>query len=153
MSGNLSAQDGKPCVGEGCTPGFWKNHLSLWHPQFPPDLAFSAAFGVDAFPGRTLLQVIGLIGNPQYVAKNSDSPAGCYFESQKERDKFLSMQAMLAFHAIAALQNAAGAVRYDLTVADVQRSFAVAWQQCSRERMEMAKDSLERLNQQGCPLP
>jgi hypothetical protein len=150
MSGNLSAQDGKPCVGEGCTPGFWKNHLSLWHPQFPPGMAFSAAFGVDAFPGRTLYDVIL---SPDRAKHYGEVPSGCFIESEKEEKKFLGMLAILAYHAIAALQNSAGAVRYDLTVSEVQQSFAHAYRACSVERMEAAKNSLERLNEQYCPLP
>ena len=47
---------------EGCSPGYWKNHLEQWGPSAgtDPDETFVFAFGVD-FPGspdETLLQAI-----------------------------------------------------------------------------------------------
>lgn len=52
-----------PPGGEGCTPGFWKQsqHLDSWPAAYQPDMLFSAVFE-DAFPGKTLLQVVSLGG-------------------------------------------------------------------------------------------
>jgi hypothetical protein len=50
-----------PPSGEGCTPGFWKNHLELW--PISPDDDFDATFGVDLFdPDITLGQAVRLGG-------------------------------------------------------------------------------------------
>lgn len=49
-------QDG----GEGCTPGYWRNHLDAWGPTgLNPGDDFDATFGVDLFdPDITLEQAI-----------------------------------------------------------------------------------------------
>ena len=46
--------------GEGCTPGYWKQsqHFDSWPMAYTPDMLFSAVFD-DAFPGMTLLEVLG----------------------------------------------------------------------------------------------
>lgn len=47
--------------GEGCTPGYWKNHLSNW--PVSPNLDFDATFGVSLFsPNITLGTAITLGG-------------------------------------------------------------------------------------------
>jgi hypothetical protein len=45
---------------EGCSHGYWKNHLSAWGPTgFSPAQDFDTVFGVNAFtPNRTLLQAL-----------------------------------------------------------------------------------------------
>jgi len=130
MSGNLSVQDEEPCWGEGLSPGFWKIHRQEWHPEFPPYMAFATAFGVNAFPGMTLFDVISLeedpkLGQPENILR------------------------ALGFQSVAALQNAATPVRYDLTVSEVQATFRYAYLSGSKRQMEAAKDSLDELNNQG----
>jgi hypothetical protein len=46
--------------GEGCSHGYWKNHLSAWGPTgYNPTDDFDTVFGVNAFtPDRTLLQAL-----------------------------------------------------------------------------------------------
>lgn len=47
--------------GEGCTPGYWKNHLSVW--PVSPSTDFDATFGVDLFsPDITLETAVNLGG-------------------------------------------------------------------------------------------
>lgn len=80
---------------EGCTPGFWKNHLDDWGPTgFDPNDDFDAVFGVDLFdPDITLDDAVNAKGGG--VKK-------------------------LARHGTAALLNAAHpAVDYPLSVAEV----------------------------------
>lgn len=50
--------------GEGCTPGFWKNHLDAWGPTgFTPGDDFDTTFGVDLFdPDITLDDAINAKG-------------------------------------------------------------------------------------------
>jgi hypothetical protein len=45
---------------QGCSHGYWKNHLSSWGPTgFAPNADFDTVFGVNAFtPDRTLLQAL-----------------------------------------------------------------------------------------------
>lgn len=51
-----------PPGGEGCTPGFWKNHLELWVGVSPSD-DFDTTFGVDLFdPDITLEQAVNAHG-------------------------------------------------------------------------------------------
>lgn len=48
---------------EGCTPGFWKQsqHFDSWTAPYDPGDQFSSVFD-DAFPGKTLLQVLSTGG-------------------------------------------------------------------------------------------
>ncbi|HKJ71543.1 MAG TPA: hypothetical protein VKA55_07300 [Gammaproteobacteria bacterium] len=147
LSGNLSAPDDEACAGEGCSPGFWVTHSDLWHPEFSPDLLFSDVFGVDAFPGLSLFAVIS---RTDFGLGGFASRCGMQGHGEHNAKNLLLS---LGFQAVAALQNAANAVRYELTVADVQRSFLLAYQSCSLERMEETKDALDRLNNRYCPLP
>ena len=51
--------DGNGGGGEGCTPGFWKNHLDMW--AIDPGLNFNSdIFGVG--PSITLLEAVNLKG-------------------------------------------------------------------------------------------
>jgi hypothetical protein len=53
-----------PPGGEGCTPGYWKNHLEDWPPTgLDPGDDFDATFGVDLFtPDITLEQAVNAKG-------------------------------------------------------------------------------------------
>ena len=51
-----------PPGGQGCTPGYWKNHLDSWT-GYSPSADFDATFGVNLFsPNITLLQALNLGG-------------------------------------------------------------------------------------------
>ena len=53
-----------PEQGEGCTPGYWRNHLDSWPPTgLAPGDDFDTTFGVDFFnPDITLEQAVNLGG-------------------------------------------------------------------------------------------
>lgn len=53
-----------PPSGEGCTPGYWRNHLEEWAPTgYAPGDDFDTTFGVDYFnPDITLEQAVNLGG-------------------------------------------------------------------------------------------
>jgi len=111
--------------GEGCTPGYWKQsqHFDSYPAGYTPSTLFVTAFGVNAFPGKTLLQVLKLQGG--------------------------GLQA-LGRHAVAALLNSASdGVDYDRTATEVIDSFRAAYAARSYETL---KDVFETFNQQGCPL-
>ena len=122
LSGNLSGPD--DCFGEGCSPGFWKNHKSKWHLAYLPGKLFYTAFGVDAFHGATLGAVIDK----------------WYCESP--------ILSVFGFHAVAALQNAATAVKYDLTVDEVISDFASAYSTGDEAVWETQKNIFDDLNNQ-----
>ena len=101
LSGNLSDGD-EPCGGEGCSPGYWKNHTNMWHYEFLPDKQFVDVFGVNPFypDNHTLYQVIHKYNSPN--------------------DPVKPLVLVLGFHAVAALQNSATAVPFDLAVSEVK---------------------------------
>ncbi len=52
-----------PPEGRGCTPGYWKQdqHFDSWPAAYTPSMLFDDVFA-NAFPGKTLLQVLGTGG-------------------------------------------------------------------------------------------
>jgi hypothetical protein len=113
-----------PSGGEGCTPGFWKQsqHFSSWTSPYTPSTLFSAVFE-DAFPGMTLLQVLGLGGGGL-------NAAGRY--------------------SVAALLNSASTgVDFDMTTSEVINAFNAAFPGGDYATLNAR---LQRLNEQGCPI-
>jgi len=111
---------------EGCTPGYWKqsHHFDSWPADLHPDMLFSAIFA-DAFPGKTLVEVLGLNGG--------------------------GLDA-LGRHAVAALLNACSPnVDYGMTVPQVIAAFNAAAAGDAAD-IENTKNGFEYLNQKGCPL-
>jgi hypothetical protein len=110
---------------EGCTPGYWKNHLSAWATTgYSPAMDFDTVFGVDAFtPNRTL-----------YVALRS---GGGGVDA-------------LGRHAVSALLNSAHAsVSYPLSAADV---ITLVQNALATGDIEATKNLLASYNEAGCPL-
>jgi hypothetical protein len=114
LSGNLSDQGDPKCSGEGCVTTFWMNNTNLYHPKFPYTMLFSSAFGRDAFPGKTILQVI----QKDLLPPEIPAPAGCT-PTSKCKDTLLELGAQ----SVAALQNSASPMQYDLDVEMVIMSF------------------------------
>lgn len=155
LSGNLSHPEGD-CGGEGCNSNFWVQNTHHWHMWYPSDMKFYDAFNEDAFPGLSLLQVISLQDSSQRrhmfdiaspypgcnPIKSNGDPDGQYYEALRQ----------LAFQSVAALQNSATGLSYDLTVADVIASFSDAYRSCDISRMEAVVDRLDFLNNQNCPI-
>jgi cysteine-rich repeat protein len=115
----------KPDDGEGCTPGYWKarQHFDSWT-GYAPGTQFSSIFE-DAFPGKTLLQVLGTGGG--------------------------ALDA-LGRHVVAALLNtASGDVNYGQTTQDIIDSFNAVYPGTDAE-YEALKNSLAGDNERGCPL-
>lgn len=114
-----------PTGTEGCTPGFWKNHVEDWPPTgFAPGSDFDSTFGVDLFdPNLTLLQAAGQGGGGVNA---------------------------LGRHAVAALLNAAHPdVDSPLTTAQV---IAAVQSAAASGDFETTKDMLEDNNELGCRL-
>lgn len=117
-------------LGEGCTPGYWKqpHHFNFWISpyDFMPSEPFSVPFE-DAFPGKTLLQVLKQGGG--------------------------GLKA-LGRHTVAALLNAASSgVDYGLTVDEVIGLFNdVHSVSATKQDYNDLKNQFESLNELGCPL-
>lgn len=123
----FAPRDVPPPGGQGCTPGYWKQsqHFGSWTAPYTPSTLFSDVFS-NAFPGKTLLQVLGQGGG--------------------------GLKA-LGRHSVAALLNAASAnVEYDLSVAQVISAFNSAYASANAGTIEQQKNLLDMLNNQGCPL-
>lgn len=122
-------EDGTPCEpppppngGQGCTPGYWKNHLHAWVGHAPDD-DYETTFGVDAAFSATLLEALAQGGGGETA---------------------------LGRHAVAALLNAAsGDVSFGYTepevIAWVQAAYATG-------DFEPVKDRFDAENNLGCPL-
>lgn len=104
-----------PRGGQGCTPGYWKQsqHFDSWPAPYTPSTPFSSVFG-NAFPGKTLLDVLGLGGGGLNA---------------------------LGRHAVAGLLSS-GTVEYDLTTAQVISSFNTAFQSGQYEAQKDLFDRL-----------
>ena len=116
-----------PTGGQGCTPGYWRQtqHYDSWTAPYTPTTPFSAVFA-DAFPGKTLVDVVRLGGGGLNALGRS---------------------------AVAALLNAASAgVSYDYTTAQVISKFNAAYASGSKRLIEEQKNTFDFLNNQGCPL-
>lgn len=121
----ISVEEEEPPGAEGCTPGFWKNHLSAWGATgHNPGDDFDATFGVDLFdPNITLQQALNLGG------------AGVK---------------ALARHAVAALLNASHPdVDYPLSSAQIIAAVQAA---ASSGDFETTKNQFEAGNELGCPI-
>lgn len=112
-----------PPAGQGCTPGYWKNHLGSWT-GYSPSSDFDATFGVNLFsPNISLLQALNLGGGGH------------------ER---------IARHATAALLNSTNSgVSSSATTAEV---IAMVQAVAVSRDFEGTGDILEAMNEQGCPL-
>ena len=132
------------CEGEGCSKGFWKKNTHLWHPQYGPDKEFSEIFLITAFyaknshMGATLEEVIR--GDCTPVV-----PANCDGNCDRQLRG-------LGRQAVAALQNAACDVKYDLDVLTVIGKFVQAYQSPSADAIQHVKNELYYYNNQYCPL-
>lgn len=142
LSGNTSGTQ-VICAGEGCSPGFWKNHTDLWHPNYPSNAVFNTLFSVNVFGSNvSLFDVISssMSGNTGPAVN-----VGVICTNH-------NLVRQLARCAVAALQNAATSVKYDLTVLQVITSVqtVIATGNCSD--LETLKNQLDTLNNQSCPL-
>jgi hypothetical protein len=108
--------------GQGCTPGYWKNHTAVWTTYKPTD-SFNAVFGVNYNSSLTLGGALNLEGGG--------------FKA-------------LARHAAAALLNAAhGDVSYGFEESDIK---ALVQQAFSTNNPEPTKNTFDTLNNAGCSI-
>lgn len=111
---------------QGCTPGYWKNHLDSWPTGYQPDKTFVGVFGVEVpdHPDLTLEDAVNLKGGKGNA---------------------------LARHAVAALLNAKhSGVEYGFSAGYVIAGVVAAFG--GSEDPEAVKDEFEEFNEQICPL-
>jgi hypothetical protein len=108
--------------GEGCTPGYWKqeHHFDSWV-GYSPDQLFSSVFE-DAFPGKTLDDVLGQGGGGLNA---------------------------LGRHTVAALLNASAGLSFPFTTTDVINAFNAVFPGGDYEGQ---KNIFAAANEKRCPL-
>jgi hypothetical protein len=126
-----------PTGGEGCTPGYWKNHLDSWPPTgFAPGQALSTVFspaGLGSLGSATLLDALKFGGGSSLTAKKQ----------------------ILLRAAVASLLNAAHAdVAFGSTPADVIAAVNAALASADKEAIVALAGELDDSNNgdEGCPL-
>lgn len=121
-----------PCGYEGCTPGFWKNHTTIWV-GYNPNQTLESVFDIPdsfALDNVTMLQALSLGGGP--------GAAG--------------MASNLLRAGVAALLNAFHPdINYPVSEADI-----IAWTNGSllgsRQTMELQKNWWDQFNNLGCSI-
>jgi hypothetical protein len=98
----------------------------------------------------TLGDIIGLCGaHMDSVGMNMiHLPANC----TNKMSVCINMCVRLGFHAVAGLQNAATGVSYDYTVPELILIVGNAYNDGAKDTMEMCKNELDHLNNQGSDL-
>ena len=121
-AGGNAAQTQYGTGGQGCTPGYWKNHTGSWQGYSPSD-NFDKIFGIKYFGSLTLQQAAGLGGGG--------------FNA-------------LARHAAAALLNSSNPnISYGLSTAKI---IELVQQAVKTNEPELIKDDLSGLNESGCSI-
>ncbi len=123
-----------PKVGEGCTPGFWKNHTSLWPSPYTPSATVGSVFsGASAFPSlatATLSEALAFGGGPGVSG---------------------AAQTLLR-EAVSALLNSAALSGYPFTTAQVISQTNTALGSNNRDIILAQASAFGGANTLGCPL-
>ncbi len=119
--------------GEGCTPGYWKNHTDSWPTEYSPDQTVKSVFNqASEFPtlaNDTLLQALGYGGG-----------------SETEGGARILLRA-----AVAAVLNASSEVDYPRSEGDVVNDVNDALASGDRATMIALANALDADNNLGCP--
>ena len=127
LSGNISGAAGEECCGgEGCSVEFWEGNYGNWHYAYQHSCVFDSVFGTNVFGTDTLGDVI---------SKNGENGVK-----------------RLGREAVAALQNSATHISYDLQVCVVIDMVGSAFAGNNEEIKELA-DQLNVLNTQSLSCP
>jgi hypothetical protein len=122
VSGGNAAQTEYNTGGQGCTPGYWKNHTGSWV-GYSPTALFDKVFGVTYYGSLTLEQATALKGGG--------------FNA-------------LARHAASALLNSSNPnISYGLTTAEV---IALVQKAVKTNEPELIKDEFAALNETECSI-
>ena len=151
MSGNLS--DGQEvCEGEGCAVSFYADHPERMNRRFPANAYFNQTFGINAFTqDQQFINILqdhctysladNIIPNPTLVTADED------LQNAIASYQICGMQ--LAAEAIAALQNAANDVAFEMLPSEVielfQQAFRNAYASAMAGSYDAGKMELERI--------
>jgi hypothetical protein len=122
-----------PPGGEGCTPGYWKNHTSSWGPTgYSTSQTLASVFSnTGSLGSSTLLQALSFSGGSSLTAKKQ----------------------ILLRAAVASLLNSAhSGVDFDLTTAQVISQVNAALASNNADTILALATSLDIENNSGCPL-
>jgi hypothetical protein len=133
LSGNLSGPQDEDC-GEGCTPGYWKNHRKAWCATgYEREDIYNHVFGVSAL----------------YNSDGSEMNLGTVIGHHGA----MSSDMRLGQQAVAALLNAAHpGVDFIYTKAQVISYVQQVYCAQAQLNIELVKDNFDYLNNQGSPL-
>ena len=123
----------RPPGGEGCTPGFWKNHPQAWV-GFTPNQTLESVFDVPDASGLDTVSLRAALGFP--------GGSGTVGASR------ILLRAAVA----AALNSASPAVDYPLTTAEVIAQVNAALASADRSTILALATQLDTSNNLGCPL-
>jgi hypothetical protein len=118
---------------EGCSHGFWKNHVSAWPATYDTTDALSQYFnGLATYglAGDTLAEALDYGGGPAVVDKIR----------------------ILLRNAVASLLNAASGMSYPLSVQDVKNQVNAAIASGDPAAIVALEQQLDLYNNLGCPL-
>lgn len=148
LSGNLSnpEKDYTCTVGQGCTPGFWRNNVEAWDcTGYSPgrcqsfDENGSCTTWSGDFPATTFLVV--------FDYSPLCAPSGASLMDVLH----LCKGADLDWHAVAAVLNAAcSSIDYGATVEDVKEAYRKARE--GEVDSALLKDVFDNMNNRGCPI-
>lgn len=135
IAASLSIENPPRDDGEGCTPGYWKNHLDAWGPTgFSPGQALSTVFspaGLGTLGSSTLLEALNFGGGSSLAQKKQ----------------------ILLRAAVASLLNAAHPdVAFGMTPAQVIAAVNAALESNDATTILNLATSLDTDNNRGCPL-
>ncbi len=117
-----------PSGSQGCTPGYWKNHVNRWSlTPYTTGQSFNTIFGVTTDPHRF---------NPDITLLQALNNGGGGLEA-------------LGRHGVAALLSTSAGLNYGMTSAQVIQAVHDA---IVSGNYEPTKNLLDGLNNQGCPL-
>lgn len=120
--------------GEGCTPGYWKNHLSAWPAPYAPGQELGTVFsptGLGTLESKTLYNALKFGGGSTLTAKK---------------------QNLLRIGVASLLNSAHSDVSFGMTPAQVIAAINAALESDDPATIEALQSDLDQQNNAGCPL-
>jgi hypothetical protein len=126
-----------PSVGQGCSPGFWKNHPEAYPSPYTPNTTLGSVFNlppcnnISSLANATFDNALNFGGGPTV----------------------LDAARILLRQAVAAVLNAAAGIGYPLSVSQVISEVNAALASCNRATILAEAARLDAFNNLMCPLP
>lgn len=148
LSGNTSGNHQYECGGNGCTPGFWKNHPDAWpvSPGTCSEYQGNTCSVWDYSTGTKIGQYLPTCADTILTSYGYTTDSTFMFILLKEISGGGATNSVLA-HFIAAILNALSSPIYGSTVAEIQDGMCKAIED---GKVFEYKDILDALNSRGC---